>query len=326
MRSLARCDGSTDMTVAAWLDQQRQPVEAIDRFWSVVLVSALGETLDRASLLAARKVFIDGFMANRAAYHVLVPTAPLVDLYERHVAPWLASRGVSVRHSTPVARLLDDGTQISGVEVASGETIAADEVVLAVPWRAAIRLIESSMARRLSDPWRQIEASPITGVHLWFDRSITELPHAVLVGRLSQWVFARANAGSNQSHYYQVVISASRSLDGRSSEDVTAEVVRDLQAVFPAARQASLIQSRVITQPEAVFSMTPQLGPLRPPQATSVPGLTLAGDWTATLWPATMEGAVRSGYLAAEAVLTSLGQPATCLMPDLPRSWLMRLL
>ena len=312
-----------DQTIAAWLQQQRQPPEAIEQFWSVVLISALGETLDRASLHAARKVFVDGFMAHRNAYHLLVPTMPLADLYDQHVAPWLAEQGVTIRRSATVARLLADGQQITGVELASGESISADEVIVALPWRAAAKLLQATPAEKLSEPWRQIESSPITGVHLWFDRPMTDLPHAVLVGRLSQWMFARSKADKQGHSYYQVVISASRQLAGRKLDDIQAEVVRDLRDVFPLARDAHLLKARVVTQPESVFSITPALEPLRPSQSTTVDGLTLAGDWTSTGWPATMESAVRSGYLAAAAVLAASGQPVRPLVPVLPRSWLL---
>jgi len=345
LRALVRrSPDAADLTVQQWLAQHRQGGEAIERFWTVVLVSALGESLDRASVNAARKVFVDGFMSHRDGYHVLVPTRPLVDLYEQHVLPWLIDHGVTVRKSAAAARLIDDGQRITGVQLGGGENLPCDHVVVALAWRAAARVLRGSIAQPLSEPWQRIETSPITGVHLWFDRPITDLPHAVLVGRLSQWLFSRSNnrragdvnppvtqageqagrgAGGNP-HYYQVVISASRQLIGRNTDDIVQEVLADLRGVFPQAREAQLLQSRVVTQPEAVFSVTPQLEVLRPAQATSIPGFTLAGDWTKTNWPATMESAVRSGHLAAEAVLSSLGRPAKLLAPDLPASCLMR--
>ena len=177
----------------------------------------------------------------------------------------------------------------------------------------------------------EFQSAPISAVHLWFDRPITELPHAVLPGRLSQWVFnhgKQAPAGSDDAqgrgYYYQVVISASRELADQAREATIAKVREELAAAWPEAAQAKLIQSRLITQQHAVFSPLPGTERLRPNQRTGVPNLFLAGDWTATGWPATMEGAVRSGYLAAEAVLGSLGWPAEILVPDLPRPWLAR--
>jgi hypothetical protein len=175
----------------------------------------------------------------------------------------------------------------------------------------------------------EIRPAPITAVHLWFDRPINSLPHAVLVGRLAQWVFnpgrCSAPPGACEPwHYHQVVISGSHELAGRSREEVVADVRRDLEAIWPDAGKARLLHWRLVTRPVAVFSCRPGLERLRPPQQTPIENLMLAGDWTATGWPATMEGAVRSGYLAIEAVLRSLGTDNRLLVPDLPRSWLAR--
>jgi uncharacterized protein with NAD-binding domain and iron-sulfur cluster len=164
----------------------------------------------------------------------------------------------------------------------------------------------------------RFEYAPISAVHLWFDRPFMDVPHAVLPGRLSQWVFDR---GGN---YVQVVISASRDLAQQSRESIVAEVVRELGEIWPDAKTAKLNQSRIVTEQHAVFSPLPGVDSLRPGQKTSLPNVFLAGDWTATGWPATMESAVRSGYLAAEALLEKFGRPAKVLVPDLLRPWLVR--
>ncbi len=124
--------------------------------------------------------------------------------------------------------------------------------------------------------------------------------------------------------HYTVVISASHALVGRDSTEVLQEVLADLQAIWPTASEAKLVHHRVLTQPGAVFSVRPGSEALRPAQETPIAGLYLAGDWTATDWPATMEGAVRSGYLAIEALLATLGRPKVLLAPDLRKGWLMR--
>jgi hypothetical protein len=174
-----------------------------------------------------------------------------------------------------------------------------------------------------------LPVAPITAVHLWFDRPIVRLPHAAIVGRTSQWLFNHGQQGvfaGRPGHYYQVVISASHALLGRSREAVLAEVRGDLESIWPDARDAELLHWRAITHRAAVFSVRPDIERLRPPQQTAIPNLFLAGDWTATGWPATMEGAVRSGYLAAEAIARSAGRNDRILVPDLPRAWLTRLL
>jgi len=167
-----------------------------------------------------------------------------------------------------------------------------------------------------------IGAAPISSVHLWFDRAIMNLPNAILVERLSQWVFARSFAENRQEHYYQVVISASHDLAGRERGPIVEEVRQDLCLMFPATAEAKLLRSKVITDDQAVFAVTPGLELRRPAQRTMVGNLFLAGDWTNTGWPATMEGAVRSGYLAAEGVLERLGRPEMFVRPDLKRNWL----
>jgi squalene-associated FAD-dependent desaturase len=311
-------DTAASPTVLAWLQQQRQPPRAIEHFWQVVLVSALGESLERASLAAARKVILDGFAAHPDAADVYVPQVPLGQLYDR-IADWLRERGVVLHLESPVRQVAEQR-----IELADGTREAFQSVVLAVPWQMAARLVAPEIRRRLPgfEACETIGSAPITSVHLWLDRPITFLPHAVLVGRLSQWVFARTGS----PHYYQVVISASHDLVGRERQSVVDEALADLAAVFPAARDARLLRWQLITEHDAVFSVRPGLSEHRPPQTTPVPGLFLAGDWTATGWPATMEGAVRSGYLAAEGVLARLGSPERLLVGDLPRGWLVNLL
>ena len=124
------------------------------------------------------------------------------------------------------------------------------------------------------------------------------------------------------------MVSASRVLDGKDREAIVGEVCAELAQIWPAAGEAKLLQARVVTEHAAVFSALPGLERLRPPQQTPTDGVLVAGDWTATGWPATMESAVRSGYLAAEAILESIGRPRRFLVDDLPRGlvarWLIR--
>jgi squalene-associated FAD-dependent desaturase len=328
-------DSADSPTVLAWLQEQRHPPRAIERFWQVVLVSALGESLDRASLAAARKVLLDGFVSHAGAADVYIPTTSLARLYDR-VAEHLQARGVTLHLETPV-RHVHEGS----IQLVEGTSRSCQFVILAADWRRAGGMLSPALHSRLPQVASagDFGSAPITGVHLWLDRPITDLPHAVLVGRLSQWVFARdrrrtdlqsvpAGRITSPSHeyYYQVVISASHDLAGRARQDIIDEVLADLRAVFPAATGAQLLRWQLITEHDAVFSVRPGLDELRPPQQTPIPGLILAGDWTATGWPATMEGAIRSGYLAAEAVLAQLGRPERLLVADLPHGWLVRML
>ena len=192
--------------------------------------------------------------------------------------------------------------RVQGVELRNGECIDADEVILAVPAHLVSGIIPTALQ---SDPaigrLEQIETAPIASVHLWLDRAITDLPHAVLINRLSQWLFARG--ASDRGHYYQVVISAAFDLAQWSEADVLNRVLDELREVWPTACDAQLNHGRLITEHKAVFSPRPGIDELRLAAASPIRNLHFAGDWTQTGWPSTMEGAVRSGYLAANSVL-----------------------
>ncbi len=317
-------------TARLWLEHQGQSERAIELFWSVVLVSALGESLEHASMAAARKVFVDGFLAAAEAYVVQTPQAPLGELIGKRLPAWLERQGAMLQGGAAIERINADADGRFHIDVSGTTRGPFDRVVIATTWRRVAELLPSAWRERL--PWlaglESWPAAPITGAHLWFDRPLTELPHAVLVGRLGQWLFNRSSCprGAVGEHYYQVVISASRDLAGRDREAVARELCDELRAIWPAAREAKLLRYRIVTEPMAVFSVRPGSTALRPAQHTAIEGLFVAGDWTATGWPATMEGAVRGGYLAAEGVAASLGEPRRFLQPDLRRSWLARLL
>jgi squalene-associated FAD-dependent desaturase len=322
---LARSSTSEQATIGAWLRQHGQSERAIRCFWEVVLVSALAESLDRASLAAARKVFVDGFLSASAAYQVYIPAARLQRLYDQ-VALHLSNHHATLRLGANVSKaaITEEGVYL---RLDDGTSRQFDFVVIAVPWRRIAAVLPAALSE-VVDAAEAITSSPITSLHLWFDRPIMTLPHAVLIDRLSQWVFPGTadtqSKADSQSHYYQVVISASREIARRERESVLAEVLEDLHATFPVARGAQLLDWRMITEQHAVFSVSPDVERQRPPQQTACPRILLAGDWTQTGWPATMEGAVRSGYLAAEAILTRLGLPKQQIVPDLAPSWLAR--
>jgi zeta-carotene desaturase len=195
-----------------------------------------------------------------------------------------------------------------------------DAVIVAVPWRQAGRLVPDLVPT--AD--ESLTGSPITAVHLWFDRPVIDLPHAVFLGFTSQWVFRGDESQGADPGYCQVVISASRGLLDGDRQRLLDTVVDEIRHAFPAARAARLIESRIVTDPTAVLSVRPGVDAVRPRATTAAGNIFLAGDWTATGWPSTMEGAVRSGRLAAEAVGTALGRPVTGMVADLPKGWIVK--
>ena len=299
-----------------WLRRNGQDENVIKIFWETILVSALGDQLERVNLGAAHKVLIDGFAAKRDAYWLWIPKQPLSRLFNEGCESQLKNFGIRLCLQSAVSRIKWRNGVARAAELSDGTTVEADAIVLAMPWnRTNEMLTNDSEAPSLIRQWgRQLEAiesSPITGVHTWWDKAWLPTPHAILVGRLCQWVFPGPDfSGSdvdNQNqgeHYYQVVISGSRNLPRGDSAAVCAAVVADLKEIFPSAGQSQLLRSKIVTDPQAVFSVQTGFEELRPlADKFAEHRIWLCGDWTDTGWPATMEGAVRSGNIAAEQIL-----------------------
>ena len=201
-------------------------------------------------------------------------------------------------------RLLVSDDQVSGV-LSRGIERKADYYISALPF-------ERLEALGLEVDVSQFTHSPITGIHLWFDRKITDLPHATLLDRTIQWMF---NKG--EGRYLQLVVSASRKLLEMSRSEVIDLAMRELAEFFPVVTQAKLEKAHVVKEVRATFSAVPGFESVRPGPETRFSNLFMAGDWTRSGWPATMEGSVRSGYIAAEAVATVAGRSERYLLPDI---------
>ncbi|MEQ1824920.1 MAG: hydroxysqualene dehydroxylase HpnE [Pirellula sp.] len=315
-----KMDSTNNQTLTIdWLRQCGQTDRCIKNFWATILVSALGEQLDRVTLGATRKVLVDGFAADRRSFHLLVPTRSLSSLMNDNVLSSLKGLGVSVKCGIAIQKIQTrhDGTLTLNPSSGSETNPVFDAVVCAVPWNKLTTLMPESLADRLANS-HGLQSSPITGIHTWWDRPWLKQPHAILIDRVCQWVFPAPipdfegyeGAGARE-HYYQIVISGSRDLPHGDSEAILKMVKQDLSEVFPEAAVATLMRGRVVTDPNAVFSVSPGHAAGRfPGDALAAEGIWLAGDWTETNWPATMEGALRSGLTAAEMVLQRFQRPA----------------
>jgi zeta-carotene desaturase len=313
----------------SWLKRNQQTERAIERFWKTVLVSALNEDLDRVSVHYAAQVFRESFMKSAEAGKMGLPSVPLSDLYG-FATEYIRARGGQVLLRSSVTAIGPKQSNV-GVLAGSGEQ-QFDFVVLAAPFQTAASLLPSdAVAEPLKQQLAHFESSPITGIHLWFDREITPLPHAVLLDRTIQWMFHKSKfhdkrESDHQGSYVEVVVSASKSLVQKSREEILELATRELAEFFPAVKEANVVKAAVIKEVYATYSIVPGLDQYRPAAKTGWPRIFLAGDWTATGWPATMEGAVRSGYLAAEAITESRDSRQRFLIPDLQARGLMRFL
>jgi zeta-carotene desaturase len=306
----------------AWLRRHKQTERAIERFWKTVLVSALNEDLDRVSVRYAAQVFRESFMKSAEAGKMGLPSIPLSDLYGFAVE-YICGRGGEVLLRSAVTAIGPKQASV-GILTGAGEQ-QFDYVVLAAPFQNAASLLPAdTVAEEIKQKLGHFESSPITGIHLWFDREITQLPHAVLLDRTIQWMFHKSKfqeKREGEGSYVELVVSASKSLVQKSREEVLELATRELTEFFPAVKEAKVVKAAVIKEIYATYAILPGLDSYRPEAKTGWPRIFLAGDWTATDWPATMEGAVRSGYLAAEAIT---GQKFV--VPDLPAKGLMRLI
>lgn len=329
-RSGAHPAGAEGASMLDWLHRQKQTPGAIARFWRVVLVSALDEELDRTDARFGVEVFWKAFLANRQGFLLGIPSVPLSELYDGcRVA--IEQRGGEVRTRAGIRALRISGGQIASVALDDGSELTADGYVLAVPHEAVLSLLPATLVER--EPafanLRNLRSSPITGVHLWFDRPVMTEPYLALLDRTVQWIFNKTRLygqiGGEGEQYLQLVISASYDLVPRSRQEIIDLCRKELLGVLSATREAELRKATVVKEVSATFSPEPGADRWRPGQRSSIANLFLAGDWTQTGWPSTMEGAVRSGYLAAEAVLDAAGSPKKYLVPDLPAEGLCKL-
>ncbi len=298
-----------------------QVAELVRKLYDPVLVSALNEETRRVSSKYAISVFITAMLVNRGGYMMGVPNCPLEQLYG-------AAATGQTRLNTRMAGLEFRDGKVVGVRLQNGAALPADAVILATNFHNVSKQIPAELAARdrRFHALGGLESVPILGVHLWFDRPVMPYAHAALVRGPLQWLF-RKDAAGRQVHG---VISAARQWISVNRDDALRQFHAQIKEVLPSARAAALQRGVIVVEKRATFSPLPgaqQFRPAQAPDENGISNLFLAGDYTQTAWPSTMEGAVRSGYLAAEAVLKGMGAGAQkFIVKDLPSEWPARLL
>ena len=285
-----------------WLAAHGQREWARRALWELFVVAALNIGVDEAVLGSAAMVCQTALLGRRDAADIGVPGVPLGDL-----------------HGAAAARLLRDvhlKAKVEAIEpgpavTVNGSRVAADAVVLAVPHETAAEIVPVQ-AGADRQRWLGLGASPIVNVHVVYDRTVMRLPFAAAVDSPIQWVFDRtAVSGLDQGQYLALSVSAADRWIGSPAEQVRTAFVPALEHLFPRARGARIVDFFVTRERRATFRQAPGSGALRPPAETRLPGLFLAGAWTDTGWPDTMEGAVRSGLNAAAAAKRALAKAVT---------------
>ncbi len=361
---LARSPGRCEQTFAAWLAEQGQTPQAIAGFWTPVVVSALSDDVEHVSHAAGRQVFVDGLLASAESGRMVFARRTMNDVIQA-VVQWLETRKAALHLGTVVRSVQPAETGVT-VRTSSGDMRFDYAVSAVPWWQVerlvclAPNTVESEKARTILHRATELPVGTIAAVHLVYRRHWARAAHAALIDRVGQWFFAdtaelpasivsatvapptqgiqdaalvSSVAGSRRKESvgerlgcYQVVISGLHRLPDFSDAELVAKVRCELAAIWPEEAEAGLLQARVARHQRAVFVMSPGVDRLRPKAAAISDRLLLAGDWTDSGWPATMEGAVRSGRLAVEAIIEHLGRPANLLSPDLPKGRLFRLL
>lgn len=319
-------------SLGAWLRRNGQTQGALDRFWRLVIASALNADIDAIALPYAAKVIRELFMNSPEAGSMGMSTVPLSDLYAG-AAEFLAQHDSHVLLSMNVESAQFNPANAQWTLETRAGNVQSDYLVLALPFEATAKLLpHMPPAEGVQNLAKQIEHHqhwPICSVHLWFDREITTLDHAVLLDREIHWMYNKSRLQPwrrLKGSYLELVVSASKSFAALSREQAIARSVSELAEFFPAVASAKLEKAALVKEVRATFGVPPGIDAARPTAISPWPNCFLAGDWTATGWPSTMESAARSGHLASEALCRAASAPRVFLDADLRPTGLMRLL
>jgi len=330
-----------DEPFSAWLQRTHQTDRAIRHFWEPIIVGTLNDTFDRCSTRYAGQVFHESFLKSAEGGRLGIPSQPLSEFYAA-IAQRAEQQGTTLHPRTSIDHIEHTPNGLWQATASDGSTHRAPNLLLALPFEQTARLLAtlpatSPQRQRIEPALAHFTHAPITTIHLWFDRPITDLDHAALLDTRIQWMFNKTlirryepspdpNAPTPAVQYLELVISASFAELHQTREQILTAALAELTRFFPSAREAKLLKSAVLKEARATFSVTPGLDRFRPTPDAPGDNLYLAGDWTLSGWPSTMEGAVRSGRLAAEAIARATGNISTFLTPDLPPAGLMKLL
>jgi zeta-carotene desaturase len=301
----------------------------VNRFWRLVIASALNAELDSIAVPYAAKVIRELFLNSAEAGSMGMSRVPLGELYAG-VTPFIEQRGGRVLLSAFVeGAAWNEETSQWLICTRNGELLS-DYVILALPFEATQKLLPHLPAEEGAEKLaRQIERHehwPICSVHLWFDREITSLEHAVLLDREIHWMYNQSKLQGRGGNYIELVVSATRSFAALPREAAIKQALTELAEFFPRVKEAKLVKVALIKEVNATFGVAPGIDSARPAALSPWPNLFLAGDWVQTGWPSTMESAARSGHLAAEALGMEAEEPLKCYERDMKPRGLMRLI
>ena len=294
-----------------WLKRHWQSDRAIDALWNLILLPSLNDDVRDASADMAIMLFQAGLLKGPAQAAIGLSSVGLTSLNGDPAFKLLTERGADMALGKTVRSIDIDEGRVTGVVLSDGGRVEADVYVSALPFGVLLDALPGDIAQ---DPFfsraAKLGSSPIVGVHLWYDRQIMDEEFVAFVGSPVQWVFNKnriQGTGDADGQYVCISLSGAWQFINRPKDELTAEFIAEMKRLFPRAADAQVLRSLVVKEPQATFSSAPGAAEGRLPQATPIKNLFLAGEWTDTGWPSTMEGAVRSGVFAANAVAAAHG-------------------
>lgn len=311
LRDLDPADPELDrISFGEWLRSRGEPPNTVRALWGLFTVAALNAQPDGASLGLAARVFRTGLLDDRDAGNIGIPQLPLGDMHDVAARHALDAGGVPVRTRTKATEVHRTETGLRVLVRGSDgiEGLDADSVIVAVPHETASKLLQN-LPLPGAEGWSQLSSSPIVNVHVVYDRTVTRLPMVAALDSPVQWVFDRtATSGLRSGQHLAISLSAADEFVDARSGDLRELFLPALRDLFPAAADAAVLDFFVTREPSATFRQAPGSQRWRPSAHTCVPGLVLAGAWTDTGLPDTIEGAVTSGDTAAEVVISAHGK------------------
>ena len=298
-------EGIDQLTVEEWLARLGQSEKLRRNFWDLLSIAALNEDPHRAAAALFKRVLRLALFTSPADSRLAIPRVGMSECYTEAAAAYIRARGGRVEPGRNVTGFVVAEGVCEGVQFADGERIEAATVLSAVPWFELVKLLPGDLLRL--EPYftnlLALRPAPIISINLWFDRPVTDLDFVGLRGTAVQWLFNKGKILGSGEHYVTLVLSGAHAHVGRPKDELLAVAWRELGELLLATREAKLVHSLVIKERFATFSPGVGVEAVRPAAQTPVRGLYLAGDWTATGLPATIEGAVQSGYAAAQEIL-----------------------
>jgi squalene-associated FAD-dependent desaturase len=292
------------LTVDQWLDELSQSARIKKRFWYPMVVATLNQSPDIASARMLQVVLQEAFGGDSQSANIGISRVGLSDLYTDGAADFIKARGCVVQTGAQVRRLVVERGVVVAVELKDGERIEGDCFISAVPPEALFAILPDELKLKEFSQLEKLGSSPIVSINLWFDRPIIDREFVGLLGTRSQWIFNKdlILKPEKQSNQVAVIISAARDFVDWTRNDLVEMAISELHELLPASRASSLLHSVIVKEREATLSHSVESDALRPGPRTSIPNLILAGDWTDTGLPATIESAVMSGDVAAEVI------------------------